>query len=99
MLGERDLSMNDVAMVMSRALNKPDLLYVQFPYDQVQQVLVQMGTPAKTAAYFIEMFRAFNDGTVVPAEPRLEKNSTPTSIESFMKDVFVPAYQGTAVGA
>jgi len=99
LLGERDLSMNDVAMVMSRALNKPDLLYVQFPYDQVQQVLVQMGTPAKTAAYFIEMFRAFNDGTVVPAEPRLEKNSTPTSIESFMKDVFVPAYQGTAVGA
>jgi uncharacterized protein YbjT (DUF2867 family) len=99
LLGERDLSMNEVAAALGKALNKSDLLYAQFPYDQVQQVLVQMGTPAKTAAYFIEMFRAFNDGIVVPTEPRSEKNTTPTSIETFIKDVFLPAYQGAAVGA
>ena len=99
LLGERDLSMNDVAAVLAKALNKPDLLYAQFPYDQVQQVLVQMGTPPKTAALFIEMFRAFNEGIVVPQESRSEKNSTPTSIETFIRDVFLPAYQGAAVGA
>jgi len=97
--GERDLSMNDVAAVISRALGKSDLRYVQFPYDQVAQVLTQMGTPAKTAAQFIEMFQGLNDGIAVANEPRCAENTTPTSIETFVKEVFVPAYQGRAVGA
>lgn len=99
LLGERDLSMNDVTAVIAKALNKADLRYAQFPYDQVQQVLVQMGTPLKTAAYFIEMFQGINDGIVVSSQPRSAENTTPTSIETFIKDVFVPAYQGIAVGA
>jgi len=99
LLGERDLTMNEVAGVLGRALNRPDLRYAQFPYDQVENVLVQMGTPSKTAASFTEMFRGINEGVVVPTEPRSAKNTTPTSIETFVKDVFVPAYQGIAVGA
>ena len=99
LLGERDLSMNDVASALGKALTKPSLRYAQFAYDQVEQVLVRMGTPPKTAALFIEMFRAFNDGIVTATEPRSEKNTTPTSIATFMRDVFVPVYQGMAVGA
>jgi uncharacterized protein YbjT (DUF2867 family) len=99
LLGERDLSNNEVAAVIGKALNKPDLRYAQFPFDQVQQVFVQLGTSPKTAATFIEMFKAFNDGIVVGTETRSEKNTTPTCIETFVRDVFVPAYLGTAVGA
>jgi uncharacterized protein YbjT (DUF2867 family) len=99
LLGERDLSMAEVAAIIGRTLNKADLRYAQFPYDQVQQVLVQMGTPAKTAAYFIEMFQGINSGLVVATEPRKPENSTPTSIDTFVKEVFVPAYQGIAVSA
>jgi uncharacterized protein YbjT (DUF2867 family) len=99
LLGERDLTMNEVTAVIGKALQKPDLRYAQFTYDQVQKVLVQMGTPPKTAAYFIEMFQGLNDGIVVPTEARSAENTTPTSIESFVKEVFVPAYQGVGVGA
>ena len=99
LFGERDLSMNEVTSVIGRALNKPDLRYAQFPYDQVQQVLVQMGTPLKTAVTFTEMFQGINDGIVVGTEPRSAANTTRTSIETFVKEVFVPAYQGMAVGA
>lgn len=97
--GERDLSMNEVATVISKALNKPDLRYVQFPYDQVEQVLAQMGTPPKTAALIIEMIHGFNTGVCVGIEPRSAANTTPTPIETFIKDVFVPAYQGKAATA
>ncbi len=99
LLGERDLSMNEVTAIIGRTLNKVDLRYAQFPYEQVQQVLVQMGTPPKTAALFIEMFQGINDGIVAATEPRRAENTTPTSFETFVKDVFVPAYQGRAVGA
>ena len=99
LLGERDLSMNEVAMIIGKALGKSDLRYALFPYDQVEKVLIQMVTPPKTAAYFIEMFQGFNEGAVVGTEPRTAGNTTPTSIETFVKEVFVPAYQGMAVGA
>lgn len=99
LLGERDLSMNEATAIIGRTLNKVDLLYAQFPYEQVQQVLVQMGTPPKTAALFIEMFRGINNGIVAATEPRTAENTTPTSFETFVKDVFAPAYQGRAVSA
>jgi hypothetical protein len=40
-----------------------------------------------------------NEGIVVATEPRSPENTTPTSIETFVKEVFLPAYQGQAVGA
>jgi uncharacterized protein YbjT (DUF2867 family) len=97
--GERDLTMNEVAAVLGKAIGKPDLKYMQFPYEQVQQVLLQTGIPAKTAAQFIEMFRGINEGIVAPVEPRTAANTTPTSIETFAKEVFAPAYLGKAASA
>jgi len=99
LLGERDLNMTEVAAVISRGIGKPDLRYAQFSYEQVEQTLVQMGLSAKTAAYLIEMFQGFNHGIVAGLEPRSATNTTPTSIETFVREVFAPAYQGIAVGA
>jgi len=99
LLGPRDLSMNNATAIIGKALNKPDLRYAQFPYEQVQQVLMQTGMPSKTAAYLIEMFRGYNEGIVVPTETRTPENTTPTPFEAFVREVFVPAYQGMAVGA
>ncbi|HET7107960.1 MAG TPA: NmrA family NAD(P)-binding protein [Candidatus Acidoferrum sp.] len=99
LLGERDLSMTEVAATISRAIGKPDLRYLQFTYGQVEQTLVQTGIAAKTAAYLMEMFEGFNNGIVTGLEPRSEGNTTGTSMETFVKEVFAPAYSGIAVGA
>jgi len=99
LLGERDLSMNEATSVIARGIGKPDLRYVQFPYEQVEQVLTQMGIPAKTAGQFIEMYKAINEGIVAAQEPRSPENTTPTSFEKFVQDVFAPAYQGKAATA
>lgn len=99
LLGERDISMNEATGVIARGTGRPDLRYVQFPYEQVQQVLEQMGIPAKTAGQFIEMYKAINEGVVAGREPRSAENTTPTSFEKFVQDVFVPAYQGKAATA
>jgi uncharacterized protein YbjT (DUF2867 family) len=96
LLGERDLSMAEATAIIARGIGKPDLRYVQFPYDQVQQVLEQMGMPPKKAAVYIEMFRAINAGVLAAQEPRSRENTTPTSFEQFVQDVFAPAYHGKA---
>jgi len=99
LLGERDLTMTEATATIARAIGKPDLRYEQFPYDQVQQVLIQMGMPQKKAAVYIEMFEAINAGVLAAQEPRSPENSTPTSFEKFVQDVFAPAYHGKALTA
>jgi uncharacterized protein YbjT (DUF2867 family) len=99
LLGERDLSMTEVTAVIARGVGKPDLRYEQFLYDQVQKVLEQMGMPQKKAAVYIEMFEAINAGLLAAQEQRSTKNTTPTSFENFVRDVFVGAYHGKALTA
>ena len=96
LLGERDLSMTEATAVIARGIRKPGLRYEQFPYDQVQQVLTQMGVTPKGAALYIEMYKAINAGVLIPQEPRSRENSSPTSFEEFVRDVFAPAYLGKA---
>src|ERR1700723_4140985 len=76
LLGERDLSMTEATAIIARGIGKPDLRYVQFPYDQVQQVLEQMGMAPKKAAVYIEMFNAINVGVLAAQEPRSLENTT-----------------------
>jgi uncharacterized protein YbjT (DUF2867 family) len=92
LLGERDLSMVEATAVIGRGIGKPDLRYKQFPYDQMQQALTQTGFSPRKAAVYIEMFKAINAGVLAPLEPRSPGNSTPTSFEKFVQDVFVTAY-------
>jgi len=99
LLGERDLSMTEATAVIARGIGKPDLHYQQFPYEQVQQVLTQLGVPPKGAAMYIEMYKSINAGVLVPLEPRSKENTSPTSIEQFVQDVFAPAYRSQATAA
>jgi uncharacterized protein YbjT (DUF2867 family) len=99
LLGERDLSMTEATAVIARGIGNPGLRYQQFSYDQVQQALMQEGFSQRKAAVYIEMFKAVNDGVLAAQEPRSPQNSTSTTFETFVKDVFVAAYQGKATTA
>src|ERR1700722_18632587 len=78
LLGERDLSMKEATTVIGRGIGKPDLRYEQFPYEQVQQVLVQMGIPQKKAAVYIEMYEAINEGALPAQVSRCTETRRPT---------------------
>jgi uncharacterized protein YbjT (DUF2867 family) len=99
LLGERDLSMTEVTAAIARGIGEPDLRYQQFSYDQVRQVLTQAGFSSKKADVYIEMFEAINAGLLAAQESRSTQNSTPTSFEKFVQDVFVPAYHTKAHSA
>jgi uncharacterized protein YbjT (DUF2867 family) len=99
LLGERDLTMTEATAVIARGIGKPDLRYEQFSYDQVEQALTQTGFSLKKAAVYIEMFRAINAGVLAAQEPRSPENSTPTSFEQFVQDIFLAAYHTKATAA
>jgi uncharacterized protein YbjT (DUF2867 family) len=99
LLGERDLSMKEATAVIARGIGEPDLRYEQLPYGRVLQALTQMGFSAKKAAVYVEMFKAINAGVLAAQEPRSAENSTPTSFEKFVRDVFAVAYHWKAPAA
>lgn len=96
LLGQSDLTYTDVATIVGKAIGRPDLRYVQVPDEQFRTVLVQMGMSEQFARVLLEMTGALNSGTMRALEPRKTQNSTPTSFESFVAEVFVPAYQHQA---
>jgi uncharacterized protein YbjT (DUF2867 family) len=97
--GERDISMKEAASVVGEAIGKPKLNYTQVPFMMLEPALMQMGLPKRTAALLIEMWKGANAGLIVPLEPRTAANSTPTTLESFVTQVFVLAYHGNAASA
>lgn len=94
--GQRDISYNEVASAIGKAIGKPDLKYVQLPDDQVRGAMVQMGMSEQFVNLLLEMTAALNSGKMRALEPRTPQNTTPTSYETFVADAFVPAYQHQA---
>jgi uncharacterized protein YbjT (DUF2867 family) len=99
LLGQRDLTYQEVASVIGHAIGKPDLGYMQLGPAQLKPALTQMGMSSKMADLLLEMADALNSGYMAALEPRSAENTTPTSIETFVARQFVPLFTGKAAGA
>src|SRR5882762_1714285 len=99
LLGPRDVTYAEAAKITGTAIGKPDLAYVQLPDEQVIQAMTGMGISRNMAQLLCEMSAAINSGYMKPLERRSEKNTTPTSFETFVEGVFLPAYKGQAANA
>ncbi|MGD0570757.1 MAG: NmrA family NAD(P)-binding protein [Candidatus Sulfotelmatobacter sp.] len=94
--GHRDITYNEVASIIGKAIGKPDLKYVQAPDEQVRIALVQTGMSDNFAGDLLEMTGALNRGYMRALEARGPGNTTPTPFEAFVEESFVPAYQHQA---
>lgn len=99
LLGQRDVSYNEVVAIIGKATGKPNLTYSQLPPSQLKPALTQMGMSASMAELLLEMAEAMNSGHMVALEPRSSKNTTPTSVEQFVAEEFVPQFTGKAASA
>lgn len=99
LLGQRDISMKEATSVIGKAIEKPNLHYMHVPFLVLEPALVKMGMPKSSAALIIEMWKAGKEGHVAATEPRTQKNTTPTTIEEFVEEVFVPAYNAKSTAA
>lgn len=97
--GQRNLSYKEAAIIIGGVIGNPGLDYVRLPDDQVVQALTSMGMSKNSAGLILEMANAINRGHVKTLEPRSAKNTTPTSYETFTRQVFLPVYKGQAANA
>jgi len=93
--GAGDVTYAEIARIVSTAIGKADLAYKQMPAEQLRPALLQMGMSSSMADLLLEMADALNSGYMRTLEPRSPLNTTPTSLEIFVSEVFVPTYRDT----
>ena len=91
LLGERDVSMNEVTKIFGEKIGKPDLKYVQFSTIDEKKGLMDIGLSEDASDQLVELSQAINDGLLAVNQTRTAKNTTGTSIEEFA-DFFAQAY-------
>ncbi|MGH7544837.1 MAG: FMN-dependent NADH-azoreductase, partial [Gemmatimonadota bacterium] len=93
LLGPRDLTMQEATRILGASIGRPDLEYVQFPYDDYAKALMHAGFSESVAQLFAEMAQAMNAGRVRSLEGRNAQNTTPTTLESWAQEVWAKAYE------
>jgi uncharacterized protein YbjT (DUF2867 family) len=97
--GARVVSYTEVSKIIGAAIGKPDLAYKRMPAAVLKAALMQMGLSSNMVDLWLEMADALNSGYMRMLEPRSAENTTATTLETFVAEVFVPAYQGRAARA
>src|SRR5580700_3095849 len=92
--GHRDVTYAEVAKIVGAAIGKADLVYKLVPAAQLKPVLMQMGMSSNMADLLLEMADALNSGHMKMLERRSPANTTPTTLETFVAEAFLPAYRG-----
>jgi uncharacterized protein YbjT (DUF2867 family) len=92
LLGQRDLSMTEVTQIIGKAIGKEDLRYIQISYEDAEQAMLKAGLKPDMTRLYLELNQSINEGLFVPTEKRSATNTTPTSFEEFVREVFVSAY-------
>ena len=82
LLGARNVSYGEVTNVYGAVIGKPELNYVEFPYDQFKGAFMEMGASESVADKMNEFLTRVNAGDIFVAERNAE-NTTPTTIEEF----------------
>jgi uncharacterized protein YbjT (DUF2867 family) len=88
-LGPEDLSLNDMAQIMSEVLGRP-VRFQETPIESFRATLTQSGLSEAMAQGMVDMMVAKNNG-LDNAEPRTPESTTPTSFRQWCEEVLKPA--------
>lgn len=99
LLGARHVTYSEASKIIGNAIGKTDLTYRQLPASVLKPAMMQMGMSASMVDLLLEMCDSLNSGHMKAQEPRSPRNTTATTVETFVAEVFAPAYRGKAAGA
>ena len=87
--GPADLTALDQVEILSRVLSKP-IRYQQIPAEALREQFQKRGASPSVAAGFVDMFKGFAESDYHPAEQRTAETTTPTTLETFAREVLAP---------
>jgi uncharacterized protein YbjT (DUF2867 family) len=90
LIGPKSISQTELVTSLAKAIGKP-VRYMQVSLSDVEQGMKQAGLKATLVSLYVEMFQGAGKRLLMPEGGGLVV-STPTTFETFAKQVFAPAY-------
>lgn len=90
--GTSDLTLQEAATILGTAIGKPDLVWVQFPYEDAAAAMLQMGLTQSLVDAYIDFCKSANDLSLTGDYRRTPNNTTHTSLEHFAQNEFAPVW-------
>ncbi len=92
LLGAQEVSYNELAQVYGAKVGKPDLKYVQMPYEAFKGIMMQEWHASESFADNMNQFiKTANEGQITGIADRNAESTTPTSVADF-SNVFAHVY-------
>jgi uncharacterized protein YbjT (DUF2867 family) len=86
LLGNRHYDHKEIAAIVGKAIGKPELPYVEFPFEDNKKALLQYGISESVADSFNGMYEGINAG-LFNVSKRTPESTTPTTLENFTEKV------------
>jgi uncharacterized protein YbjT (DUF2867 family) len=93
LLGPRDYTPREATAILGAAIGRPELRYVEWSPAESRENLLRAGFSASRADALLQLQATLNEGQPPIYPPRSAANTTPTTLEEFARDTFVPAYR------
>ncbi|MGH7480391.1 MAG: NmrA family transcriptional regulator, partial [Candidatus Methylomirabilales bacterium] len=88
--GPKDYSLDECAKIISRVIGK-EVRHVQVPPAKAKEAMIGMGATENVADTMLEMEAGFQAGRITDEVKRSPETTTPTTFETFVKNVLAPA--------
>jgi len=92
LLGPREYTHREATAILGAAIGRPNLPYVEWPYDVYRQNLLKAGFSASAADTLVQTWVVVNDGPGNTYPARSAHNTTPTTLEAFARETFAPDF-------
>jgi len=91
-VGPREVTMNEAAKVIGKAIGKPDLKYAHLSFQEDEDEMIASGMRHHIAKSLAEMHRAMNERKIIPMQKLTPEHKGKTTIEEFAT-IFTKLYR------
>lgn len=82
-VGPQEITLNEAALMLGQAIEKPELRYVQITEDEERERMLSQGMNEKIVDLVLEMYRAFNQGLIKSTQEMTLEHHGITTFEEF----------------
>ncbi|QOK99036.1 NAD(P)H-binding protein (plasmid) [Ralstonia pseudosolanacearum] len=93
LLGDRDYTLREAAAILGAAVGRPDIAYAQAAPAEAKAALIAHGFSPDVADKFEEMADALSQRRIQRTVTRSAASTTGTSLQTWAREVFAPAFQ------
>jgi uncharacterized protein YbjT (DUF2867 family) len=86
-IGPREITMDEATKILGKAIDKPDLKYIQLSYETHEKRMIDSGMKHQVAHLMVEMWRGFNEGKIAPTQQLTPDHRGKTTLDEFSKEI------------